>query len=150
MPPSARKAQSQAKPESAAAELAAAELAASKASRTSRASTVSGGIAVDEAAGGAEERPAPAGPAAAGSATAQAPDLARTMGRAVTLPVRVAAAIADDVSSTARRPDAVLYWGGLAGLAVLGVLDWPVAAAVGIGVAVANGRRASRTARPAT
>jgi hypothetical protein len=72
------------------------------------------------------------------------------MGRAVTLPVRVAAAIADDVSSTARRPDAVLYWGGLAGLAVLGVLDWPVAAAVGIGVAVANGRRASRTARPAT
>lgn len=56
-------------------------------------------------------------------------------------PGTVAGAIAGDISSVARRPEAVLYWGGLAGLAALGVLEWPVAAAIGVGVAVASGIR---------
>jgi hypothetical protein len=70
------------------------------------------------------------------------------VGHVVTLPVTVARAVVDDVATTARRPDAVVYWGGLAGLAALGVLDWPVAAAVGVGVAVAGGRRRARTEEP--
>ncbi len=37
-----------------------------------------------------------------------------------------------------------LWWGGLAGAAVLGVLDWPVAAAVAIGSYVAE-QRATQT-----
>jgi hypothetical protein len=49
--------------------------------------------------------------------------------------------VADDVAAAARRPDAVIYWGGLGGMATLGVLEWPVAAAVGVGIAVVNGRR---------
>lgn len=65
--------------------------------------------------------------------------------RAATLPVRAAGALAGDLSGAARRPDAVLYWGGLAGLAALGVLDWPVAATIGVGVAVAYGLRRTRT-----
>jgi hypothetical protein len=68
----------------------------------------------------------------------------RTAVRIVTAPVAVAQMIADDVATTASRPDAVLYWGGVAGLALLGVIDWPVAAIAGVGVAVANGRRRSR------
>ena len=81
------------------------------------------------AAEGAAERPLPGA------------DLARTVARVVALPVTVVAAVADDVAATARRPDAVVYWGGLVGMAALGVLEWPVAAAVGVGIAVANGRR---------
>jgi hypothetical protein len=67
----------------------------------------------------------------AGGATAQV----------LRIPGTVAGAIAGDISSAARRPEAVLYWGGLAGLAALGVLEWPVAAAIGVGVAVASGIR---------
>ena len=48
-----------------------------------------------------------------------------------TAPITAVRNVADDVASTARRPDAVLYWGGLAGLAALGVLEWPAALAVG-------------------
>lgn len=77
-------------------------------------------------------------------------DLVRTVGRAATLPAKVLMAVADDIASTARRPDAVLYWGGLAGLAALGVFEWPVAAAVGVGVAVASGRRRPRPEQPTT
>jgi hypothetical protein len=33
-------------------------------------------------------------------------------------------------------------------MATLGVLEWPVAAAVGVGVAVANGRRRTRAGEP--
>lgn len=62
----------------------------------------------------------------------------------VTFPVTAVRAVAEDVVSTAKRPEALVYWGGLAGLAVLGALEWPVAAAVGVGVAIANGRRRSR------
>jgi hypothetical protein len=58
-----------------------------------------------------------------------------------TAPVTVVRTLADDVATAARRPDAVLYWGGLAALAALGVLDWPAAVAVGVGVAVARGIR---------
>ena len=76
--------------------------------------------------------------ATAGSATAT------SLGQVLRLPLAVARTVADDVASTARRPDAVLYWGGLAGLAALGVLEWPVAAVAGVGVAVANGVRRAR------
>ena len=61
-----------------------------------------------------------------------------------TFPITAARAVAEDVVSAARRPDALAYWGGLAGLAALGILDWPVAAAVGVGVAITNGVRRSR------
>jgi hypothetical protein len=64
-------------------------------------------------------------------------DLVRTAGRMATLRVKQVEAMADDIASTARRPDAVLCRGGLAGLAALGSLEWPAAAAVG----VAAGRR---------
>jgi hypothetical protein len=67
----------------------------------------------------------------------------------VTLPATVTREIADDIAETARRPDAVLYWGGLVGLAALGVLDWPAAVVAGVGVAIASGRRRSLAARPA-
>lgn len=63
----------------------------------------------------------------------------------VTFPVTAVRAVAEDVVSTAKRPEALVYWGGLAGLALLGVLEWPAAAAVGVGVAIANGRRRSRS-----
>jgi hypothetical protein len=59
----------------------------------------------------------------------------------VTLPVTATVAVADDIVSAVRRPDVVLYGGALAGLAALGVLAWPVAGAVGVGVAIASGRR---------
>jgi|tagenome__1003787_1003787.scaffolds.fasta_scaffold20800685_2 hypothetical protein len=95
-----------------------------------------------------------ASPATAGAADhrdTRAPDVAdlvRTVERAATLPVKVVMTVADDIASTAHRPDAVLYWGGLAGLAALGIFEWPVAAAVGVGVAVANGRRRPRPQQP--
>jgi hypothetical protein len=62
----------------------------------------------------------------------------------LTFPVRVAGAVVGDISSTARRPDALLYWAGLAGAAVVGAIEWPVAAAIGVGVAVAHGVRRGR------
>jgi hypothetical protein len=85
---------------------------------------------------------------AAGDAVGAGAGLARSVGHVITLPITVARAVVDDVASTARRPDAVVYWGGLAGLAALGVLEWPVAAAVGVGVAVAGGRQRARTEEP--
>lgn len=63
----------------------------------------------------------------------------------ITMPSTVARQIAGDVVTTVRRPDAVLYLGGLVGLAAVGVLEWPVAAAVGIGAAVATEVRTART-----
>jgi hypothetical protein len=60
------------------------------------------------------------------------------------MPVTMTRTVVEDVVSTARRPDALLYYGGLAGLAVLGVLEWPVAAVAGLGVAVASGARHAR------
>lgn len=62
----------------------------------------------------------------------------------VTFPYVLGREVAEDIVSTARRPDAVLYWGGLAGLAALGVLEWPAAVALGVGVAVASGIRRAR------
>src|SRR3954466_1244972 len=85
--------------------------------------------------------------ASAKAAADAAAGLTRSGGHLAGLPVAVARTVVDDVASTARRPDAVIYWGGLAGLAALGVLEWPVAAALGVGVAVAGGRR-RRTGRP--
>jgi len=79
--------------------------------------------------------------ASAKAAADAAAGLTRSVGHLAGLPIAVARTVVDDVASTARRPDAVIYWGGLAGLAALGVLEWPVAAAVGVGVAVAGGRR---------
>ena len=93
----------------------------------------------------------PATTPAAGPRDTRAPevaDLVRTVGRVATLPAKGVMAVADDIVSTARRPDAVLYWGGLAGLAALGIFEWPVAAAIGVGVAVANGRRRPRPEQP--
>ena len=59
----------------------------------------------------------------------------------ISAPVTVARDVADDVVSTLRRPDAVLYLAGAVGLAALGVLEWPVVAVAGVGLAIANGRR---------
>ncbi len=77
--------------------------------------------------------------AALGSGVAHS---ARTV---VTLPATATVAVVDDVVSAVRRPDAVLYGGALVGLAAFGILEWPVAAAVGVGVAVASGVRRART-----
>src|SRR3954469_16978822 len=69
----------------------------------------------------------PATTPAAGPGATRPPEVAalvRAVGRAATLPAKVVMAVADDIASTARRPDAVLYWGGLAGLAALGVFEW--------------------------
>jgi hypothetical protein len=71
---------------------------------------------------------------------------AGTLSRVVTAPVTAARVVADDLASAARRPDAVVYWGGLAALAALGAIELPVAAALGVGVAVAGGIRRSRAA----
>jgi uncharacterized protein (DUF2267 family) len=62
----------------------------------------------------------------------------------ITLPVDAARTVVEDVVSTVRRPDGLLYLGGLAALAALGVLEWPVAAVAGVGVAVACGARHAR------
>jgi len=59
--------------------------------------------------------------------------------------VTVVRGLADDVASTLRRPDAVLYLGGVVGLPALGILEWPVAAVAGVGLAVASGVRRART-----
>ena len=111
------------------------------------------------------QRPAPVDPSAPGETptTAQAAELAQQMARSavekaaalgsgvvhtartvVTLPVTATVAVVDDVVSAVRRPDVVLYGGALAGLAAAGVLAWPVAGAVGVGVAVASGVRRAR------
>jgi hypothetical protein len=66
---------------------------------------------------------------------------ARPLGQVVTAPVAVGRRLADDVGTAAQRPDIVLYWAGLAGLAALGALEWPAAAAVGVGVALASRAR---------
>ncbi len=83
--------------------------------------------------------------AASGEAAAQVSAAGSGAGAAmrqiITAPAAVARAVADDMVTTVRRPDAVLYLGGLVGLAALGVLEWPVAAAAGVGLAVANGIR---------
>jgi len=63
----------------------------------------------------------------------------------ITFPVRVSQGLAHDVAVTARNPEAVAYWGGLAALAVVGALEWPVAAAAGLGVAVAGAVRRGRS-----
>ncbi len=52
--------------------------------------------------------------------------------------------LVDDLAGAARRPDAVLSWAALAGLVAVGVLEAPVAAAVGVGIAVAGGVRRVR------
>lgn len=54
------------------------------------------------------------------------------------VPVEVVEAVADDIASTARRSDAVLYRGGLTGPAALGILE----------LAGCRGRRGRRRARP--
>jgi hypothetical protein len=89
-----------------------------------------------------------AAPAGTGTGTGTGASLAGTAGHLALLPVTVTMAVVDDIASTARRPDALVYWGGLAAMATLGVLEWPVAAAVGVGVAVANGRRRARAGEP--
>src|SRR5689334_36239 len=71
---------------------------------------------------------------------------AGTLTKVVTPPGPVLRDGADDVAAAARRPDAVLYWGGLAALAALAAMVLPVAAAIGVGVAVAGGIRRSRSA----
>ena len=59
--------------------------------------------------------------------------------------MRVSQGLAHDVAVTARNPEAVAYWGGLAALAVVGALEWPVAVAAGLGVAVAGAVRRGRS-----
>jgi hypothetical protein len=126
---------------------------------TAKTETSPGGTVTDEpavaaptaAAGDAAtgERPSAPGPAG-GEKAATWSDAGHSLRRVVTMPVTVTRAVADDVISTLRRPDAALYIGGLAGLAALGILEWPAAAAIGVGVAVAGGRnRTSTAAQPA-
>jgi hypothetical protein len=83
--------------------------------------------------------------ATAEKAAAIGSGVVHTARTAVTLPVTATVAVVDDVVSAVRRPDTVLYGGALVGLAALGILDWPVAAAVGVGVVVASGARRART-----
>lgn len=85
-------------------------------------------------------------PAAGEDAVSAGREGGRSVGRLMTAPVTVAREVVDDVAGAARRPDAVLYWGGLAAMAALGVIELPVAAAVGVGVAVAGGIRRNRSA----
>lgn len=68
---------------------------------------------------------------------------ARSARGALPAPAAVARSVRDDVAA-ARRPDAVLYWGGAAGFAAMGVLEFPVAAAVGVGVVAAGVVRRGR------
>jgi uncharacterized protein (DUF2267 family) len=79
--------------------------------------------------------------AAAGDAVASGSAAADPLRQVIMMPVAVTRTVVEDVMFTARRPDALLYLGGLAALAALGVLEWPVAAAAGIGLAVAGGAR---------
>jgi hypothetical protein len=81
---------------------------------------------------------------AAEKAAALGSGVVHTARTVVTLPVTATVAVVDDVVSAVRRPDVVLYGGALAGLAAAGVLAWPVAGAVGVGVAVASGVRRAR------
>jgi hypothetical protein len=84
-------------------------------------------------------------PAAGEDTVAAGREGGRSLGRIVSAPVTVAREVVDDLGAAARRPEAVLYWGGLAAMTALGVIELPVAAAVGVGVAVAGGfRRAQR------
>ncbi len=83
--------------------------------------------------------------AAVEKAAALGSGVARSVRTVVTLPATATVAVVDDVVSAVRRPDAVLYGGALVGLAAFGILEWPVAAAVGVGVAVASGVRRART-----
>lgn len=68
-----------------------------------------------------------------------------TAGRSLRAPGSAVRAVVDDIGGAARRPDAVLTWVGLAGLAAFGVIEAPVAAVVGVGIAVAGGLRRART-----
>jgi uncharacterized protein (DUF2267 family) len=84
-----------------------------------------------------------AGPAAgngAGTGSAAADPLRQV----ILFPVTVTRTVVEDVVSTVRRPDGLLYLGGLVGLAALGVLEWPVAAVAGLGAAIASGARHAR------
>jgi uncharacterized protein (DUF2267 family) len=81
---------------------------------------------------------------APGDGAADGSVAAHALRQVITMPVTATRAVVEDVVSTARRPDGLLYLGGLVGLAALGVLEWPVAAATGIGVAVASGARRAR------
>lgn len=96
----------------------------------------------------AAEEAAASGKAAAGETAAKTSaagsGVVHALRTVVTMPATVTREVLDDVVTTVRRPDAVLYLGGLIGMAALGVLEWPVAAAAGVGVAVANGVRRAR------
>lgn len=83
--------------------------------------------------------------AAVEKATALGSGVAHSARAVVTLPATATVAVVDDVASAVRRPDAVLYGGALVGLAAVGILEWPVAAALGVGVAIASGVRRART-----
>lgn len=69
---------------------------------------------------------------------------AGSMRQIMMMPSTVVRQVADDIVTTVQRPDAVLYLGGLVGLAVVGALEWPVVAAAGVGMAVASGVRRAR------
>jgi hypothetical protein len=103
--------------------------------------------AVAAAVRASQEASRPMKAAAAPLARAAAPVewAAGSAAQVLTFPFSLGRAVAEDIVSTARRPDAVLYWAGLAGLAALGALEWPAAAAVGVGIAIASGRRRQAT-----
>jgi len=72
-----------------------------------------------------------------------------TVGEVLRNPLAATGQLLSGLGASARRPDAVLYWGGLTGAVLLGAIDWPVAVAVGIGVAVAR-NWSTPTAPPTT
>ncbi|MGZ4618998.1 MAG: hypothetical protein ACXV3F_09820 [Frankiaceae bacterium] len=82
-------------------------------------------------------------PGTSGDGRAELPVLVPEVIRMPILSVRVAHVAVPHVSLP-RPSGRYLWWGGLAGAAVLGVLDWPVAAALAIGSYVAE-QRATRT-----
>jgi hypothetical protein len=94
--------------------------------------------------------------AAAQDAAANVPDVGQgtvdagrqtgsTAGYVLRAPGSAVRALVEDVAGAARRPDAVLTWVALAGLAAVGVMEAPVAAAVAVGIAVAGGVRRARS-----
>jgi hypothetical protein len=102
-----------------------------------------GGVADDATTTLAEAREQ--GVAAAGGTAAVGSAAASSLRQVISAPVTVAREMVDDVVSTLRRPDAVLYLGGVVGLAALGIVEWPVAAVAGVGLAVASGVRRARS-----
>ncbi|MGW0446802.1 hypothetical protein ACWDWV_15720, partial [Streptosporangium sandarakinum] len=54
----------------------------------------------------------------------------------------------DTARSLLPPPERLVYYGGLGALAVAGLIEWPVAAAIGVGTVIAQRARRERAASP--